>query len=190
MGMWDSLRDRLGIVEGDDVVPRPSEPALDRYEAATGFKLPQSYRQFVRTFGPGELGQVFTVYSPGYPDSGIDLGRMNQAFRKTASFDKRSDADPARSHDDPRRARRLVLFAHDIGPDYYGFDPEAVRDAEAHEYGIYAVMHSDPRVVNIAGSFREFIEEYCLGDGWVSEVGHEWDEDDMGSRLVFTTATR
>ena len=51
-------------------------------------------------------------------------------------------------------------------------------------------MHSDPRVLNIAGSFREFIEEYCLGDGWVSEVGHEWDEEDMGSRMVFTPASR
>ena len=37
---------------------------MDRYEAATGFRLPESYRQFVLAFGPGELGQVFTISTP------------------------------------------------------------------------------------------------------------------------------
>jgi hypothetical protein len=191
MGMWDSLRGRLEIWEDDDDVPKPSPAALDAYEAATGFRLPESYRQFVLAFGPGELAEMFTIAAPGYPDNhdeDIDLGRMTRGFRKRAGFERRSDEDLATWHDDPRRAGRLVLFAKDIGPDYYGWDPEDVRDAEAHEYGIYALMHSDPRVLNLAGSFREFIEEYCLGKGWVSEVGHEWPEEDPWPRMVFSPA--
>jgi hypothetical protein len=193
MGMWDSLRDRLEIWEDDDDVPKPGTSALDAYEAATGFRLPESYSQFVLAFGPGELGGLFMIAAPGYPDhpdEDIDLGRMSRGFRKRAGFERRSDEDLAGWHDDPRRARRLVLFAKDIGPDYYGWDPEDVRDTEAHEYGIYALMHSDPRVLNIAGSFREFIEEYCLGDGWVSEVGHEQDEEDPWPRMEFSPAKR
>ena len=46
MGMWDSLKERLEIWEDDDDVPKPSPSALDAYEAATGFRLPESYRQF------------------------------------------------------------------------------------------------------------------------------------------------
>src|SRR5689334_13955435 len=158
MGMWDDLQARLAIWEDDDAVPKPGPSALDAYEAATGFRLPESYRQFVLAFGPGELAGMFTIAAPGYadhPDEDIDLGRMTRRFRRVAGFDRRTDEDLATWHDDPVWARRLVLFAKDIGPDYYGWDPEDVRDAGAHEYGIYALMHSDPRVLFLAGSFRD-----------------------------------
>jgi hypothetical protein len=171
MGTWDSLLSQIEVRKwGDNYVSTPGPASLDEYEAATGSRLPESYRQFILRFGPGELAEKFTIAAPGYSEhrssQRIDLAVMNRRFQDLP------DDFFASGWDDPRQARRLILFCERTGgADYCGWDPEDVRDPAAPEYGIYALWHGDRRVMNVAGSFHEFIEDYLFGDNYLKYFG-------------------
>jgi hypothetical protein len=139
-------------------LPRPSDDDLNRYERESGFRLPLSYRAFVKVFGPGELGGDFRLRAPGYPDHPhADLGRSNAEIRAglTKTF--------LSLFNDPDRVARMVFFCAPGGGDWIGWDPEDIRDAELHEYGIYEI--GDEEMEKVADSFPQFIEEVCLGPG-------------------------
>jgi hypothetical protein len=158
---WQRLYDSLeihGLPAGSRIkaLPRPSDEDLDRYERESGFRLPLSYRAFIKVFGPGELGGDFRLRAPGYPDDPYaDLGRTNAEIRAgfTETF--------LSFFDDPERVSRMVFFCAPGGGDWIGWDPEDVRDAELREYGIYEI--GDEEMEKVADSFPQFIEEVCLG---------------------------
>jgi hypothetical protein len=163
---WDSLLAGIKVYRRSNSVPLPKAGALDAYDKATGFRLPEGYRRFVLTLGPGDVGDAFRVAAPGYPKNRdtVDLAKMNRRYR--AGVDSSSEADLAAKYDDPERVRRLVVFCDTGGADYYGWDPQDVRDAAAHECGVYLAPRHGSQVENVAGSFLEFIGEYCLGPGY------------------------
>ena len=53
-----------------------------------------------------------------------------------------------------------------------------VRNAHTHDYGIYVLPRnsSTAQVKELAGSFREFIENVCLGHGF-DRFGGYWGEE-------------
>jgi hypothetical protein len=188
MGIWDTLSESLEVQAFRDVVAKLRPDDLDGYEARTGLKLPESYREFVLRFGPGELASTFQIAAPGYAryDVKVDLDRLTPWFRRVSGLDTRSDAELANTYDDPARARRVVLFCTTFGGDYYGWDPQDVNDPAAPEYAVYILARHDTRVRKVADSFRAFIEDYCLGDGYPREIGEDgWNEDDLGPRMVY-----
>jgi hypothetical protein len=173
MGIWDPIVARLKIWTQDDEVRRPTPADLDRYEAEAGFKLPDDYRSYALTFGPGELGRCeFCFSTPGFPKAGdLDLAEKNRIWLKLAVAGC-PDKNLAERFGDAWRARRLIHFCEVSGiGDRFAWDPMDVTDAETHEYGIYAlpVDSTGWKNMRVARTFREFVLDYALGGqytGW------------------------
>jgi hypothetical protein len=53
---WGLVKEKVFIPEGRRIRTLRITPALDRYEAKSGFALPRSFREFGLTFGPGTIG--------------------------------------------------------------------------------------------------------------------------------------
>jgi hypothetical protein len=185
---WQALYDSIEIAECSDPVPKPRVASLDAYERKAGFKLPQGYREFLRVFGPGEFGCGHSIGSPGYPGhsgESLDLTRLNLGFWANHSEE---DWAVAKFWDDMDRVRRMVLFGTTEWADYLGWDPQDVTDPARHEYGIYRLPHSRHEVERLAGSFWEFVGDYCLGEGFLRDA-IDWDAEEYPIR-VFRPACR
>jgi hypothetical protein len=82
----------------------------------------------------------------------------------------------------------MVLFGTTEWGDYVGWDRQDVTDPAGPEYGIYRLPHSRHEVERLAGSFREFVEGYCLGEGFLRDAPG-WDVEAEPLR-VFRPARR
>jgi hypothetical protein len=157
---WHDFAETVKVVRPERFLPPPTDDDLDDFQRRTGFRLPRGYRSFVTRFGPGSIGTYYPIDVPGRRGHGphVDLDDFMR-FRDKLIADGIFDF-----YDDPERARRLVFFCSTIDIERVGWDPQEVTDAEAPEYAVYLVNRSGGPVERIAGSFREFIMEYCLGD--------------------------
>src|SRR3712207_3583023 len=82
-GLYRSLR-ILGPAPAP-LVGVPTEADLDRFEIAHGFRLPLSYRAFIKVFRPGQLAYDFTVRGPGFRVA--RSGAAAQAFNEQVDLD-------------------------------------------------------------------------------------------------------
>jgi hypothetical protein len=158
MAVWDDLEKRVVVdhvnAMGGCVALKPRPEDLDRFERESGFKLPDGYREFAMTFGPGCLDPGFYFYSPGFPsDQSVDL-----AARNLPSQPK----EPGGPHGG------FLRFCHsDDFHASWAWDPEDVTDPDTHEYGIYllgADGYDGPH--KVASTFHEFVTSYVLGGGF------------------------
>ena len=163
----------------------PTDTDCDAFEQQTGFKLPTDYREFIKVFGPGQFCGILEILSPGFPDTrSMDLLTWNvNAKRGYTSERARKDFS------DLERVARIVYFISTSSANHIGWDPEDVRDEQTHEYGIYGTR--DYEVEEVAGSFRKFIQDFCLGQGvyqWmnIADVPEFDDEPDENGELVPT----
>lgn len=191
---WQRLYDSLDVSVPDwsPAAEKPTPQALDEYENSSGFKLPLSYRCFVQVFGPGELGQEFRIFAPGYESLGehaaaTDLGRFNASKEPL-----RADPQVLQYYEDQERISRLVFFASTDGGEIIGWDPLDVRDRGNCEYGIYIILNDRKAPELLAKSFTEFVHDVCLGNGYFRFFSDEteWNEDERGSQRVFWGAVR
>jgi hypothetical protein len=153
--MWDELYRRLDIStrrNGEPIAP-PTDAQLDTFEHSAGFRLPPSYREFAKLFGPGTLAGVYDIATPGGELSSFELERLN------------TETQGYLGDDCPAVHERCVYFCDTAGGDCVGWDPES-RDAGSGEYDIYARLVDDfSRAPKIASNFPEFILSVCLGKG-------------------------
>jgi len=159
METWNALYRRLEIVIPPAAVPlpKPTNAALDRYEAETGSKLPRSYRQFVKVFGPGSLCEWFRICVPGYADRKmIDLREYDRGTHE-------GDDLFSEIYGQPELVQRLVFFSHTFGGDIIGWDPESRSKEEALDYMIYGLPRTERHIVKVADSFPKFIEGVLRG---------------------------
>ena len=170
MGRWDELEGRLDISTQDGFVRKPTTEDLDRFEAETNFKLPDDYREYAVTFGPGTLGRgEWKVRTPGFPrDEYHDLARFVERWRNC--WLGVPDEDLARIFGvEPAKFRRMVPFCEKENcRGCFAWDPEEVTDAGRHEYGYY-FLSGDSRDIpwpRVASSFREFVQVNALGGGF------------------------
>jgi hypothetical protein len=167
-GPENEVFDRVALTVADDSVPLPTAAALDEFERAENFALPEGYRRFVLRFGPGSFrgrGAQVSVASPGYPKDlpWFDLARLNRWYRRLDWDDEELRAMYGAN---TARVRRLVLFASDDGGDDYGWDPRDVTVPGRHEYGVYHLpRHGRPVMRRVARSFAEFVARRCLPRG-------------------------
>ncbi|SIN69664.1 hypothetical protein SAMN05444166_0195 [Singulisphaera sp. GP187] len=176
---WDEFARTLEwrIEPGSKTLPKPKPMDFDAYEAKTEFRLPQSYRGFLLAAGPGRLCGEFNIASPGYPEH-PRIETLNREYRET-----QTPADLERYSNDMDRALRLHVFGYsDVS--FFGWDPREVTDPTRSESAVYELDRLY-KVIRLADSFRGFLEDFVLGDGYLDRIGGEWDEDDFGPRREF-----
>ena len=178
--MWKALYDSLEhekCEEGREPVTC-SDAALETCEAALAFRLPTSYRLFMKTFGPGEIFDYFKIYGPGFPPGHPSRDGLDLTAR--AEWRKRIAGDSFKYYDDPALAARVITFCSTLDGHNFGWDPlEKPSETEfGSESSIYAVPRLDNDMPRVAKSFKEFIVDFCQ-NGRDSEVfgGKPWQPD-------------
>jgi hypothetical protein len=124
-----------------------TDEGLDELEARLSFRLPHSYREFMKRFGPSDL-VPWVVLHPATEDGIVSLTELHRGER-AANPDDFPNLD---------FLTRLVYFASSVGGDAYAWDPNDVTCSEPHEYQVYHLqrMHEDAPVA--AGrAFWEFL---------------------------------
>lgn len=151
----------------------PTLNQIDQAQADLGLALPESYQQFVLSFGQGVLGvkdgeeqQEYHVAVPGargqFPADG-DPVRLKAEFARMFL----AEGTPGMESVDKAvwaRSERLVPFCYSGRYEaiFWGWDPEEVTDVEGHEYAIYEVRDEGLRPFTsqrVAASFTEFVLE-------------------------------
>jgi hypothetical protein len=182
---WHGFYASLVIVPGyGHLVPKPTEAQLDQFEAETGLPLPQSYRNFIKVFGPGEFPCVLLVAAPGYAQLNCraDLLSANRSYGYTPE----QIADSGLPTDQRDRLLRPFYFGLERGREWLAWDPQDVRDPSAHEYGIYRVDFRQDVVELVATSFRQLVEDICEQ---IFAPDPDYDEESMGPQRAFQPAT-
>ena len=166
---WREFYDALNIEpEGwEETVPKPTVEQLDRFEAETGFRLPQSYREYILVFGPGKLLTDWAIAAPGYGGSWFyDLQAMQEHLRY-------------------RGQQHQYWYFCLAYKDRYYWDPAEVTDHDRHECAVYRIPEGGP-VVRVSDTFRGFVEDTVLH----MLTYPNWDEQELGSPMRFELATR
>ena len=171
--MWRELYDSLEhrkCEEGREPATC-SDAVLDECEAALAFRLPTSYRHFMKTFGPGEIFEYFKIYGPGFSPRDprreqLDLTALTERRRKLAKkyFD---------FYDDSALAARLITFCSTLDGHQFGWDPQ--EKPSEHDYGpdssVYVFPRLQKRIPRAAKTFQEFIVDYCQNGRDVKHLG-------------------
>ena len=160
---WQAFYDAL-LIEPEcraPTVPKPVVVQLDDFEAEVGFRLPQSYRDYIAVFGPGKLLTDWDIAAPGYGRGwSYDLSSMNASIREP----------------DAGEEQYYFCIAY---KDCYCWNLNEVTDSDANEYAIYLGTE------RIASTFREFVEGIALSMLTLPD----WDEEELGSPMRFELAT-
>lgn len=168
---WQDYYDTLAIdsFPDDGKIWRPSDEDFDGFESASGFKLPHSYRQFLKVFGPGRLGGfVVDVAAPGYPGT---------EFFDLASTSRPEIVELNAKHAPPEQCslfERLIYFGSKSEDHQLAWDPTHSLDPGNNEVMVYEVR--DDMSIHPRGTFRELIEST---DDWLREAeAKETEKDD------------
>jgi hypothetical protein len=151
---WERLYDEIRVVRQMDRVYVPPVPDadLDHVEAQLEFRLPHSYRAFMKRFGPGRLlgFWLFPVTSLKTSSKGtlIDVTRH---FREALARYPEENANPA--------WRRGLIFFASYGPYDFAWDSAAVTQTRSHECRVYSLCDEEERQPEALGdSFWQFVE--------------------------------
>lgn len=150
---WETVFSTLEFAHAEDGVPiRASDTELDAFSTRIGHRLPESYRVFLRRYGPGWIHHRIKLLSPlPKPLQHHDL------FRNTDERRWLYGEELAASVPDPELMRRAVYFAdNDYGDDYF-WDPGEVTSRSSREYRIYWIMCRSANPEPIANSFADFV---------------------------------
>lgn len=171
MARWDELLQ--AIKKQDSLIWATSTDAdLDTFERARGLRLPDSYREFAKTFGCCEfIGEVewFRFATPVYGDrSGAFNLDTHDAEWHEIALENAEDALREDVHYDYANtdiAVRLVFFGSDVGGAPYGFDPEEVTDTTTSECAIYSRRDSPTNeYFRQASSLEELLLDQILAN--------------------------
>jgi hypothetical protein len=160
MGVWDDLRRRLVVQYASEAeVQTPSPEDLDRFERESGFRLPDDYRDFAATFGPGTYGPGWQVETPGFANAEGRYNGLAGLFRRV------QDTYPG----------FVVFCGKEDFHGWFAWDPKDVTDPGGHDYGVYVLggpsgEDSDAPPLKAASSFREFVLSYALGGGFKRQL--------------------
>jgi hypothetical protein len=154
---WKALLESL-VVAGN---PHPVlASALNTYERQAEFELPSSYRNFCRVFGPGDIGDWYSVAVPGFEGKPRSRNRYDLGA-KTAFY--RNGRDWEEYAADAEQFKRAVIFADDCTGAVYFWDPAEVTESATREQAIYAVWR-DWSQERVSDTFWGFVN-ICLHRG-------------------------
>lgn len=163
---WDAVFDQVQISGYPDWVsaPHATDDELDTVESQLSLRLPSSYREFMKRFGPGELERWVRLdpITPGLK------GHYTLAQNTTASRELNGEGQNRNA----MWLGRVVYFASSAGGDSYVWDPEEVTRTKPHECQFYYLRRGSEAKPRPAGkTFAEFIQ-------WVEADVRSWSEDD------------
>jgi hypothetical protein len=174
----------IPTVPGVRLASKPTASALRLFETEMGVKLPVDYHSFIQLFGPGELAGEFFLLGPGYPTSNIDLKLHTLEFRRGV---QRSPWI-RQSFDDLELLSRLLFFCRTFHGDKFGWDPTDITNPEGDDYRIHLLRHESRKTEIVANSFREFIEDLCLGEVYFTRYSLTGERTVTGPREIFNPA--
>jgi hypothetical protein len=153
---WARLYDGIRVVRRPDSVCMPpvADAELDELESQLGSRLPQSYREFMKRFGSGELQgwvRIYPIVTKGKRTRST-VADTTTAIR--AFFQKHKESLP--NH---RWLSSIVYFASSGGGDQYVWDPAAVTGTRPPECQFYYLpRHQEDNPVEAGSSFWRFVE--------------------------------
>jgi hypothetical protein len=164
---WEGVYDGIRIVRGSNYVcvPPATDAELDKLESQIGSRLPHSYREFMKRFGPGEL-QGWVRLTPVTP--GRERNPWTVAGRTAELWDLYTkEWDWYSNH---QWLSSVVYFASSGGGDEYAWDPAAVTCSRPHECRFYYLRRlGEEHPVEAGDSFWKFVE-------WVEAVVRSWSD--------------
>jgi hypothetical protein len=153
---WDAFFSSFRV-EGRITYPAYAERELDRFEGELGFRLPHSYREFCRTFGPGEIGYPFhcnvAVPGPSEWHSYSEISFLGSELGTAYASDLRNAG-----------ISRPVLFGSDLSSYAYLWNAERVSSSVEYEFPVYVVRRLGD-VTRLADTFFDFLSNTLLVDG-------------------------
>ncbi len=160
--MWKRLQKKLTIKPTYGTpVRKPRDSQLDRFEAEYEFKLPKSYREFVKLFGAGMLDGYFRIYSPAHGGrvETLDLAAELEEFRTDGLELFQGEFPKYRDF-----IARMIMFSSTINGETVVWDPTEVTNRRNCEYKIYVIPRDiGEEIEHLADTFRDYIEGWCLG---------------------------
>jgi len=165
---WEQILSKFRIANAKSFLPpgNPRPVALEDlllFESATGFKLPESYKNFCQVFGPCALTKpsAFKIATPGP----ITMNTYYNIIKLNTEYKSESVAESIRPYcNDWERVERACFFATDIGTSDYFWDPAEITDRVNNEYAIY-IMNRSCEVTFLARSFESLVIDIWLGSG-------------------------
>jgi hypothetical protein len=131
-----------------------ADPAeLDRVCLREGFRLPDSYREFARTFGYGKLCDMYFVFIPIRGEESLSVRSEVLSDLLQQGLDEQ--LIDFRPHGSPELVARLVPFGNSDSGDILAWDPED-RPAPG-EYAIYLIKPRFAGIVRAANDLYEFV---------------------------------
>lgn len=150
---WAAVFDGLRVDRPGSWVcaPPATDAELDAVESQLGSRLPQSYRQFMKRFGSGELLYWVQLDETTPSRRGVaGIVSHTRGFRKFVE----------ESRDFPNAAwfTQLVYFGSNGGGDAYCWDPSAESRDYPGEYPCYCLLHEEEEnAIPLGETFWEFI---------------------------------
>jgi hypothetical protein len=163
---WKKL---LDIVQVQGQLDPVSEKQLAAFEAANKIKLPRSYREFCKVFGPGDLQCRIWIHltTPGRDTSAgrtveglwnVSTEVLNREIWSTSLF----EVDEYCSQ--PELVRKGLFFARDIYTHLYFWKKDEITSKSMNELAVY-VIYREWDIYRLADSFESFIFDICLDKG-------------------------
>ena len=161
---WEAVRDLLIPLSPSlaGFVPPEMTKEIDALETQLGFRLPPSYKAFLRVFGPGGVrSNFFSIAAPSGPWN-PNADEMTRTVRKSIDYLGYDFVTEEHARLEP--ISRMIFFCKDFGGNQFGWDPDAPRDSEAGEYAVLEWPRGWDYVEEAAASFPEFFLDVLLRD--------------------------
>ena len=153
--MWNALYEELiRPTTGGTQYSKPTDKTIAVFERESHVKLPESYKEFTKVFGAGELAEYYRIAAPLDIEDDNDLVRQNRNAHGEPGEDLLGSYGPSEVTD------RIVIFGNTIGGEMFGWNTEEVTDEDRAEYAIFYLTRRGS-MERIANTFEEFVQ-HCL----------------------------
>lgn len=190
---WEALLTALTVIRQSGSIC--SEAEIEQVEKELGFKFPTGYKEYCRIFGSGSFGQgdapeFFRVYCPCPSPSSIDIRQTGHNL-----IGLKLDLDASEPLEDAEKAKVLhrllengYAFCDTDIADRFIWDLTTYREDD-QSYDIYWIPDERVEEIRLVGrDFFEFIDKFCLGDGWKIPFPEEDASDNMNAKERFFSA--
>jgi hypothetical protein len=172
---WERLYDGIHVYRNPEwvCVPPATDADLDEVESQLGSRLPHSYQEFMKRFGPGELQDWVRLHP---------ITRERKRSRWTVTFRTLEIWEFWQEHAAYRPNHQwlssLIYFASNGGGDAYAWDPAAITRSRPHECRFYFLRRmGEDQPVAAGDAFWQFLQ-------WVDTDVRSWHDPEQLGELA------